>query len=334
VQDSYHITFINENEYPLWDEFVSRSPQGSFFYTTKWADILKNTFNRNYKIAVCSRRAKWLAGTILFINRRLRRSLITPVPLQFFNAPIFYPPTHEKYQKTVAHILEISDSFSRFFSYNFPLWIVTTPYTISDLRAYQWHDCIVEPTYSYVLDLNPGEDPAEFYSQSVRRKIKQASQYQPQVVKNDLPGQFIKLYQKSYLRHNQSPFIEVSVLNKLFENVKRIPQFKLYYLKFGEKTVAGRLICIDNQHIYDLLAGSSDETGTASVFLVDHIIRKYAGQCISFDFMGADHEQIEQFKRGFGAKLMHGFKITGRAKFPFSLLYKLQKSALRRRRAL
>ena len=172
MQGSHHIKFIDENEYPLWDEFVRDSPQGSFFYTSTWADILKTTFNRDYKIAIYGKRGNWLAGTILFINKRLNKTLITPMPLQFFNAPIFYVPDGEKYQKTVSNILEISQVFSYFFTRNFPLWILTTPCNYADVRAYQWNGCLVEPTFSYILEWESGEDPVQLYSQSVRRKLK------------------------------------------------------------------------------------------------------------------------------------------------------------------
>jgi lipid II:glycine glycyltransferase (peptidoglycan interpeptide bridge formation enzyme) len=334
VQETQNITFIDEKEYPLWDEFVSNSPQGSFFYTTQWADILRNTFNRQFKIAVYRKGDVWLGGSLFFINRKMSKSLITPLPLNFFNAPIFYKPVDEKYQKTLAHILEISESFVHFFSNNFPLWILTTPYNINDMRPYQWNGCNVEPTYSYVLDLKTEGDFTEFYSQSVRRKLKQAQQYKPKILQSNQPDYFIKLYQRSYERRNQSPYIKAPILRRLFDNLEHLPQIKLYYLQFGEEIVAGRLICIDNIFIYDLLAGSIDKTGTASVYIVDHIIRDHLKQCSYFDLMGADHREIERFKRGFGAHLVHGFRVTGRLKFPYSFLYKLRKSALYRRRTL
>jgi hypothetical protein len=53
-----------------------------------------------------------------------------------------------------------------------------------------------------------------------------------------------------------------------------------------------------------------------------------------FDFLGADHEQIEHFKRGFGGELLHGFKISSQPGFPLSWLLNLREQVHKRKRNL
>jgi hypothetical protein len=334
VQNSRQITFIEEKQYPLWDEFVLNSPQGSFFYTIAWATVLQNTFERPFKIAVCHKKEHWLGGTLYFINKKIGIPLITPLPLNYYNTPVFYKPEDEKYQKTLAHNAEISIDFINFFTKNYPIWILTSPPATDDTRAYQWQNCIVTPTYSYVLELNNGDDPSKKYSQSVRRKLNQAKKFEPKVDESIDAGPFIDLYSQSYLRHRIQPLISEEQLAILISNLLKIPENKLFYLNLNNRIVAGRIICKAKNRLYDILAGSIDETGLGSVVLMDYLIRRYRSSCASFDFMGAGHPQVEQFKRGFGPKLVHGFNITGPMKFPYFLLYKYQLSALRGRRRL
>ena len=334
MQDSRQITFIEEKQYPLWDEFVMSSPQGSFFYTLAWATALQNTFRRSFKIAVCHKKELWLGGTLYFINKKLGIPLITPLPLNFYNTPLFYKPENEKYQKTLAHMAEISNDFINFFTANYPIWILTSPPETEDIRAYQWQDCDVTPAYSYVLDLKNGDDPSNRYSQSVRRKLNQSKKLESKIDENTDTGPFIDLYRQSYERHRIKPLISNEQLAILLSNLMKIPEIKLFYLSINDRIVAGRIICKAKNRVYDILAGSVDKTGIGSVILMNYLINRYQSSCISFDFMGAGHPQVEQFKRGFGPQLVHGFNITGPMKFPYSLLYKYQLSALRGRRRL
>ena len=98
--------------------------------------------------------------------------------------------------------------------------------------------------------------------------------------------------------------------------------------------MAGRLVVIDNMTVYDLLAGSEDKTGFGSTFLVAKILEKFAETKECFDFLGADHPQIEQFKRGFGGDLTQGFRITNKTKKPLSWIIGIYRKYLYRERVI
>jgi len=53
-----------------------------------------------------------------------------------------------------------------------------------------------------------------------------------------------------------------------------------------------------------------------------------------FDFMGADHPVIEQFKRGFGGNLCQQFRISAEPGFIFSCLIRANEFRLIRKRRL
>ena len=118
------------------------------------------------------------------------------------------------------------------------------------------------------------------------------------------------------------------------KSVITLPNVKLFYVAAQGKIKSARLIVEDNQTIYDLLAGSDDDRGLASVYLVNHLLTTYCQSHQNFDFMGADHPEIEQFKRGFGGELRQGFRISGSVGFPLSLLVKLNEYRLNKIREL
>ena len=332
--DSLKISILNENEYPLWDEFVKDSPQGNFFNTIKWAEIISSVFNRLFKIIVIKKYEKHIAGIIVFENNKYGYKFITPVFLFPYSAPIFYRPIDEKYQKTVAYQLEISSRFIEYLRMNYKYWILDTHSTFQDLRAFQWAGCETEPIYDYSIELMKPNHSSEDFSQTTRKKIKQARDLDPEIFEQSDITDFIRMYIASYSRHEINPPNDPQKLEVILEKVLKLEQVKLYYIRLSKAVVASRIILIDDSIVYDLLAGSDDKSGLGSTYLVNHIINTFAPTHKYFNFLGAGHEQIEQFKRGFGGKLIHGFRIKSKAKFPFSVLLKMRENQLRFRRGL
>jgi hypothetical protein len=129
-------------------------------------------------------------------------------------------------------------------------------------------------------------------------------------------------------------WIPAGILSGLLPDLLALPQVKMYYLQSQNQVVAGRIIVTDHNMIYDLLTGGADESGLASAYLLSHIFESYCSQNLQVNFLGADHPQIEQFKRSFGGYLVHGFRITRPVRFPISLLLRIRTSYLSRKRRL
>jgi len=87
--NNIEIKYLEEIEFPLWDEFVKDSLQGTFFNTITWLQILGSVYNRPLKILVCKRNQKIVSGITFFENKKLFWRLITPVFLLPFNGPLF-----------------------------------------------------------------------------------------------------------------------------------------------------------------------------------------------------------------------------------------------------
>jgi hypothetical protein len=202
------------------------------------------------------------------------------------------------------------------------------------VRAFQWAGCSTEPTYTYLVDLDERHKLLERYSGSLRKKIRHAQEMPFQITLAEDPAEFIRLYIESYKRHGMTTLLPADILFKLLPDLLRLPQVKMYNLQLKNQTVASRIIVTDQNMIYDLLTGGTNESGIAAAYLLSHIIESYCAQNLKFNFLGADHPQIEQFKRSFGGYLVHGFRITRPISLPLSLLLKMRTYYLSRKRRL
>jgi len=331
---SLEIIEIEKSNSTLWNTFVNNSPQGTFFHTTTWADILSNTFGRSYNIVICMRNEQPVGGMIFFAHQKLIWKMITPTAFFPYCAPIFYHPVDEKSQKTIHNQLKITASFENYLRNNYDYWILDISSASKDVRSYLWKGATVEPRYSYVVPLGKKEEIFNNFNQSIRKKLKQAENQKAAIIESTDTKLLIGLISRSYRRHGMKPIVSEDYLTSFCREIITLDQVKLYYLELNGKITSGRIIILDERTAYDVLAGSDDQTGCGSAFLVASILEKFAGTIEYFDFLGADHPQIEQFKRGFGGELTQGFRITNKTKIPLSWVIRLYRSYLYRERIL
>jgi len=331
---SVEIKTLAEEDYPLWDAFTEKTPQGSFFHRSEWANIISMATDRPLRILVCQRGDEILAGLMLFENSKWGFTMATPLPLFPFNGPLIRAMDDAGRHKAIARTLKYSDAFARFLMKHYHYWVIDTCIGFYDIRSFQWTGCQVQPVFTYQIKLNNNKDLWSGYNQGIRRKIKEAGNLGISIMETTNIGNFIEMYQKSYHRHQMRPPADISLIEKILAMIIKLPQVKIYTATSENKIISGRVIVLDQRVVYDLLAGSDDSTGLGAAYIVHHLLKKYSGTHHLFDFMGAGHREIERFKRSFGGSLNLGFRVSGKADFPLSFMLKLRKANLTRRRRL
>jgi lipid II:glycine glycyltransferase (peptidoglycan interpeptide bridge formation enzyme) len=328
------ITQLDESDYSSWNEFIHNSPQESFLYTTEWATLISYVFNRQFDIAIALKNDRIICGCIVFSQRKFGYNIATPVPFFPYNGPVFEVAPDVKYQKIIAVQLDLIKKLTQYLNQQYKLWILKTPPDIKDVRGFQWSGCRISPGYNYILNLSDWEYCQENFNQNVRKKIRHADSARLKIEESGDKQTMIDLYLHSYRRHKIKPLVPESDLRQFLDMALKLPQCKLYYCRDETKILAGRFVLRDDHILYDLLAGSADDEGLASTFLVYNILKSHADTNYIFDFMGADHPQIEEFKRGFGGELVNGYQVTGPLHFPMSVMVKLRVRQLKRSREL
>jgi len=326
------IQYLDKNDFPLWNEFVKNSPQGTFFCTSAWLQILEEVYNRPLKIIVCKRNQEIVAGIPFFENKKLFWKLITPVFLLPFNGPIFKSSQDTKPQKVIADQIEYVKDLLTHLEEEYKLIQLNTHHSFHDLRAFKWKKYQTEPEHTYICNLENWQNLVDGFNQSLRKKIQKSKDHGFKFSQSDDVDLFSDLYKSSYNRHGHKPPISNEHLMLLLRKIILLPNVKLYIIKEKETVLTGRMVVEDKKTIYDLLAGNNDKTGMASPFLVAEIMKNYTSKFKYFDFMGADHPEIEKFKRAFGGELVNRFRINNSPGLILNLMLKLrQKREIRRR---
>jgi hypothetical protein len=327
------IQYLSKNEYPLWDEFVQNSLQGTFFCSIKWVQILENVNRRPLKLLVCKRNNEIVAGIPFFENKKWFWKLITPVFLMPCDGPLFIHNPDAKPQKVIADQIDFLQQMLSRLNNEYNLIQLKTHHSLNDLRAFTWNDFQIAAEHTYICKIENEQTILSRFNQSLRKKIQKAKDQNMLIYESDDLNTFSDLYFSSYKRHCKIPPISKENFELLIQNILKIKNVNMYFVKKEEKILAARIILKDKDTIYDLLAGSSDESGLASSFLVAEIMRMHAGEFSNFDFMGADHPDIEQFKRAFGGDLIHRFRVQNMPGIILNLLFRIhQNRELNRRK--
>ncbi len=154
-----------------------------------------------------------------------------------------------------------------------------------------------------VLPLNePYEQIAARFSKDGKKNIRQAEQSGITITDNIPVIVIMDMYRAAYGHKNKA----IQHQGRLFTHLSSLIIQRGYGFTTGVKSGSGQLVAAafiakDDKRIYYLLAAPNEngrKTG-AIHFLINHLIRSYAGTDLFFDFEGSDIPSVAQFYKKF-----------------------------------
>ncbi len=307
----YRITLLTESEYALWDDFVSRSKNGTLFHTTQWAGIVQSVFGRSFKILAVFKKDQIAAGMLFWPRTVAGKWWLSQAPVTPYQGLVLRQPEAQKLSTRLADEARLASLTASYLKSRLLFMDISFSPLVKDLRPFLWEDFEVQPQYTYRFKIT---DPAEVqahFSQALRRKLKS---YQLQKEKI-APGADAKILTEfiaeSYRFHGTKPPVPAAQLERLFHLILERQMGRLFYLHREGKPVAGLLALHDHRHVFTYFAGihpdGRRETHTEPLYF--HLLHQpeYRGKI--FDFLGADLPDFDQFKRSFGGNLELYFRV-------------------------
>ena len=174
--------------------------------------------------------------------------------------------------------------------------------TASSLLAKRGWELI--PRITLRLDITDTEFLWNNFSQSVRRKIRRASEQQLRFAEHVDPAVVTYMYERSYKRHGLLPPIAPGLVRTWLHELVREGVAETFAAFRPDGAPAAARACIrDGDTVYDWLAGADvDVSPSASHWLVYSLLRRYSDQgATMLDFMGGNTPGVADFKRSFGS---------------------------------
>lgn len=185
-----------------------------------------------------------------------------------------------------------------------------------DAKGVEWHR-------NHLLDLNKEYSLlSNDYHENTKRNLKKSLNFGLTLVCDADIQEIIGLF-----RENRGASIahwgvaEYARLSHLTESAKASGNAFVYGVKSlnDNEIICGALFMKSHNRITFLFSGNNalGKESQAMTFLIDHVVREYAGQPLVLDFEGSDDENLARFYHGFGAEPIMYPGFTYRCFNPF-----------------
>lgn len=294
---SSQIRFLKNNQVDkkLWDECIEQSPAGLIYAKSVYLDCICPAW-----AALIDEAYDWVMP--LTAGSKYGISYLYQPP---FTQQLGVFQKHPSVNIPWKEILLMVEDHFKYWQYNFNY---TTP-SIFDKSF------VVKPATNFILPLLQGyESIQQSYANDLVRNLTKSSKHQLFYSTNADPFLAIDRYQELYAtRMPHVTATDYDRFKKLVSILQAEQKIVCRQVMNGQQELhAIALLLKDNKRLYNLMNSTTDagrKTG-ANHFLMDAIIKEFAGQDLVFDFEGSDLEGVKAFYQNFGVTNQPYYMVT------------------------
>jgi len=306
-----HVEISNDPE--EWSKFNICSPQSNPFQSYDWLKVYSEIFNLSFNILFVKKGEEVVSGLIYPTKRKIFFNVLTPLLFSYYSGIMFQDLGKEKRQKKIVEKNESILKIHEHLKENLDFFVLKLHYTIDDVRQFKWLGYKIKPRHTFILNIESLEKLWDGFSNSLKRKIKDAQEKGFTVIKTKSVEKIAEQQILSFERSGEKFFIGFDKLKDLLENLVMKNLLTVYHLvDKNNEVIASRGISIWNGKAYDVIAGMVErEISNSSHFLMWKIFEDLSLNNVKeFDFCGADIEKVAFFKMQFGGEIKISFEVS------------------------
>ncbi|MBR1369948.1 hypothetical protein RJ53_10855 [Methanocalculus chunghsingensis] len=172
TRDKYQARLLRNEEYPLWDTLVRKSPQGSIFSNSEYLQILADATNNRLQMVGCFEDNTLIGGCSLFVRKKRLRGThaVSNGPDTPFCGFISQKADPGRVRKSEMEYTECINALCDYIeNQNYSLISVTNSPELMDIRPFLrrgWRGAVA---YTYYIDLLYAD--IDSFSTSVKKSI-------------------------------------------------------------------------------------------------------------------------------------------------------------------
>ncbi len=327
----YQVHSVQERHYRLWDDFVAASPQGCFYHTSCWKQIIDTGTEYTMRLYGCFLGGTLVGGCTLTEKVQLGRHAAVNALTTPYAGFLLLPASGTKISDQTSHEHAILSALSRFLEARFHQITLYNSPGLADVRPLTQSGWSAVPCYTYVLDISEPRRVWERMDGSVRQAIRKAVKQQFHVGTSTDVDSFYSLLDKTLGRRRLPNLIPRRLLDTLMhtDSLKDRRFFLTAQPKSGG-LASGILVLWDQTTAYYALAATDPALYGSGIhsLLIWELIQRLSPVVGILDFVGANIPSIARFKEGFNPQLKTHYCVEKWR----SLLLKWSKRLVRRLR--
>jgi CelD/BcsL family acetyltransferase involved in cellulose biosynthesis len=278
-----------------WEEFHVQSA-ATIFSSSRWLTLLAGHHDRTPLIIGLREQGRLRAAIPLMIKRRGMLRYSGPLPISMYSG-LLHDLDTETLHAQLSTLLTAAQKQCHFIALSMP----RNDNLSTQFAHAGWR---ISTRLNLHVHISDTEALWNSYTQSLRRKIRRASECGLQFVEDADPDILLRLHEHSYQRHGLRPPIANSVLSPWVHSLRHAGLIRIFAALGNDgEAAAARAVIREGAILYDWLAGADPSiTSSASHWLLHHILLRCSEQGAGLlDFMGANTPGVVDFKRAFGA---------------------------------
>jgi hypothetical protein len=322
------IKILDDAHEKMWDDLVFSSPHGTIFHTIEWLRIVKEQTKSEFLPLMFYRGTTIVAIYPIFIVKQgiIKLALSPPSrSYMLYLGPVIAYYESSKQDKKESTYIEIQQEMD---NYIFSILgckfarIRSAP-GLNDSRPLRWSGYIVDPYYTYRIDLSKGIDSIwEQFEKKLRVKLNKTLKEGVTVRSGDEKDlEFIhdSLY-KRYIEQGSKPTDYKKYLLSIYQ--KFYPdKMKIFIAEYQGKSVSGNILLFYKKYIYSWVGlPKTDLVGISPNDLIQWEAIKW-GQMNGFEYYelmdSGDDPRLRPFKSKYNPELVLWYSATKYSSFVY-----------------
>jgi hypothetical protein len=301
----FNIVELGDDPSGLWNRLLDGSPQATVFCQRVFSEALAEATGRGYRLVVCCRGDKPIAGLPLYESRRAGAVMVWPPPLVPHLGLVTSADVERDHPRSREfNVFEACRALSDWLGRRYDHVSFSQHPGLADVRPFLWEGFEERLCYTYRIGL--ADWSLDALHSSTRNKITRARKEEVRVEESTNLRHILEMVEMSYSRRARSAPFGRKYLEILFRHLSGQGAAKLYYARDSTgKAVSGRIALESFNVVYDWVAGADPAhyASAATPLLLYSIIDSSRGGHEFFDLMGANTPSIAAFKSNFGGRI-------------------------------
>jgi len=316
-------TYLNETEYERWNNFISKSPDGSIYSTPEYLDILCQAGGGKFKILCAKKGDEILGGVGLYERKSNFGTYVSPRLLLYYNGLVLqdsqtkYPSQHTSRLLKIMGALEEALSKEKYSSLR-----LKNRSSFTDARLFQQKGWSAQLTYTYVVNCHDLDITKNRIEQNLRRLINRCAEQSFAFTEDDDFDSLFRLHSRTHERKGAPLYLPYKQFKNYFEQLRSNELCRLYHVRLpGGQAVASLLVLLGPHSVsHSVCAGLDDEhmNSGAGVFLRWKVFEDLSKLgYLANDLTDAALNPVTRFKSQLGAELQTSLVLSKPETFGF-----------------
>jgi len=312
MSNKFSVRYLKEEEYNIWDDFVSSAKYGTVFHKSFFVSKLSEYTKSSFSIVCVFNKDNKIVGGMAFAHSvKLKKiKFIYELPLNPFYSPVIaergtkYITKNERFNNDVVKILvSFIENDYKIINFKFP------PNYI-DLRPLKWLGYSNFVNYTYAINFNDNKNYFNDFLPDLKRQIKKNIDASFEVVKGNFIENFVHAYelqQKTLSRKNKNFALNKEQFIDFCKTLAKQQVLKTYTITLEEKSITSVNLLIDGTTAYYLIAGTDPDYYNSGLnhVLLHKILEEIIEDGVEyFDLVGANNPTVSHYKSAYNFPLV------------------------------